>query len=110
MKSYVSDLLELACLILKDVHARCLASDSLELRRDLLKLRRRTEQEGLSFLTITLPSFMTGIERSLEEGVISPTLYRNFGRVGQVPVFLQGVVEILFDRSTGLLLCKEVPP
>lgn len=73
--------------------------------RDILTCRERVEHEGLSFLTITLPSFSTGFERALERKKISPDLFPAFKRgKGSLPAFLSGLTAMVFDRKTGELL------
>jgi hypothetical protein len=76
---------------------------------DYKKLLRRTETEGKSFLTITLPEFGKDFERGLELGFIDSRSFRSFAKVheGAIPAFLQGLTSQVFDRTTGRLL--EVP-
>jgi hypothetical protein len=64
----------------------------------------RVEHEGLSFLTITLPSFARDFEKCLDMGRIDPTLFQGFRRSGSLPAFLQGLTGQVFDRGTGDLL------
>jgi len=99
LKSNVSDSLKLAEVIYIDATAKCIADVS-DLR-DLVTIRSRVESEGLSFLTITLPQFCRDFERSLANGGIDPTAFRNFRKVGAIPAFLQGMLGLLFDRETG---------
>lgn len=103
MKSNVSDYLELVSIIYLDATTRC-SADVSDLR-DLKTIRSRTECEGISFLTITLPSFCKAIERCLALGRIDPsfrgTIFRGFPFNGQVPAFLQGVVGRIFSRENG---------
>lgn len=107
MKSDASDFLTLMAGVYVDATIRCSADVSD--RRDLMTIRSRVKAEGLSFLTITLPSFCKDFERSLADGFISPHLFPRFKRVkgGRIPAFLQGMVEKLFDRETGVLLAYE---
>jgi len=105
LKSNASDYLELALAIYKDACAKCIADVS-DLR-DLLVLRSRVENEGLSFLTITLPQFARDFERSLADGVISSTHFRNFRKNGSIPAFLQGMTSLVFNRETGRILDEE---
>lgn len=100
MKSNESDYLELARCVYIDACARCAADVS---ERDLDTLRTRVEHEGMSFLTITLPTFAKDFERSLADGGIDPTLFRSFKKSGAIPAFLQGMLGQLFDRDTGRL-------
>lgn len=72
--------------------------------RDILTCRERVKHEGLSFLTITLPSFASGFERALEQRKISPDLFPAFKRgKGSLPAFLSGLTASVFDRKTGEL-------
>lgn len=66
----------------------------------------RTNSEGTSFLTITLPKLGKGLQRALATGRISPEDFRGYkmSRGGFLPLFLEGFWERVFDRSTGVLL------
>ena len=64
----------------------------------------RFEQEGDEFLTITLPDFGKDFERSLEQGKVTPDLFKGFKKRQKLPVFLGSFMELLFDRATGTLL------
>lgn len=73
--------------------------------RDMVTCRERVKHEGISFLTITLPSFAKGLERALELRKVSPDLFPAFKRGrGSLPAFLQGLTEKVFDLRTGELL------
>lgn len=98
MKSHVRDCLKLAYSIYKDACAHCVTEISM---RDLLTIRSRVKQEGISFLTITLPSFCRDFERCLDLGYVDPKLFRCFRKSGSIPVFLQGMIGRLFDKETG---------
>jgi hypothetical protein len=100
MKSHVSDLQELAFCILKDASAKC-AVDELNLERDIKTIISRVKHEGLSFLTITLPSFGKDFDRSLDHGSIDSTFFRSFKKKGRFPAFLQGYLSQVFDKSNG---------
>ena len=67
-------------------------------------LQRRFEHEGLHFLTAALPRFAKDFEKSLEQGKVTPYQFVGFRRVGELPKFLGGFVEKVFDRETGVLL------
>lgn len=97
--------------VYKDAYVECSVNPS---PRDLLEIARRVEEEGESFLTITLPSFAKDFERSLANGRIDSNLFRGFRSMRnkrgkqRIPAFLQGIVSLLFDRTTGDLY--EHPP
>lgn len=107
MKSQVNDCLELALCVLKDATARCSAPTS-DLR-DELTIRSRVKKEGLSFLTITLPSFGRDFERSLADGFVDPARFKGFRKCGAyergaIPAFLSGMLGQLFHHESGRLL------
>lgn len=110
MKSNVSEILEMMARIYRDATIRC-SADVSDLR-DLMTIRSRVKQEGLSFLTISLPAFCKEFERSLSLGRIDSTAFPGFRREkhGAIPAFLQGMLSLLFDRETGRLLTYEGPP
>jgi len=105
MKSDESDCLELALSIYLDACAKCPAAVS-DLR-DVQTLTSRVKSEGLSFRTITLPSFAKAFERSHANGFIDYKLFRNFRKSRAIPAFLQGMLSRLFDHETGRLIDEE---
>jgi hypothetical protein len=74
--------------------------------RDAKTVAERSNNEGVSFLTITLPSFGKDFERSLDQGYVDSSSFRAFARVpdGAIPAFLQGMTSQVFDRKTGRLV------
>lgn len=102
MKSHASTLCELAVCVLRDATALCAANESAE--RDIETLISRVEHEGLSFLTITLPSFSSDFERSLELGEVGSECFRSFRKYRRIPAFLRGIVSLVFDADTGRIL------
>lgn len=101
MKSHESNLLDVALCIYKDACAKCAADPQF---RDLEVMRSRVEDEGLSFLTITLPNLGKDLDRSLAEGQIAPEYFRAFKKYGRIPAFLRGIFECVFDKRTGGIL------
>jgi len=99
MKSYESDQIELMTCVFRDAGIRCAATSSV--LRDLVTMRSRVEREGLSFLTITLPSYGKDLEQALNQGYVDSTLFRSFKKNGAIPAFLQGMLSQVFDRDTG---------
>lgn len=99
MKSNVSDHLEMATSIYRDACAKCIAEVS-DLR-DLDYIRSRVKDEGLSFLTITLPSFARDFEQSLQIGSIGSLSFRSFRKYKAIPAFLRGMLSQLFNHETG---------
>jgi len=72
--------------------------------RDIKTASARVKDEGLSFLTITLPSFAKDFELSLERGKVENDVFLSFKKNGSLPAFLQGFSSLVFDRRTGVLL------
>jgi hypothetical protein len=93
-----------------DASAKCVA-DVFDIR-DLITIRSRVENEGLSFLTITLPRFCNDFERSLHSGFIDSNSFTGFIRMREqsIPAFLQGMTSRIFDRWTGRLITDEDHP
>jgi hypothetical protein len=98
LKSHVNDYLEVMQAIYKDACVKCAAKVSL---RDLKTIESRLKDEGVSFLTITLPEFSRDFEKSLELGYVGPQLFRRFRKSGSLPAFLQGMTGCIFNKETG---------
>jgi len=77
---------------------------SVDTTLDLKTIQRRFSDEGESFLTITLSSYGKDFERSLALGEIAHDAFRSFAKYGRLPRLLGGFVELVFNRSTGVLL------
>lgn len=75
--------------------------------RDHKTVTSRTEHEGLSFLTITLPAFCKDLEKGLSQGAVTDDLFPGFARTGGLPRFLGGFLRQVFDSCSGILL--DVP-
>lgn len=100
MKSYANGLLRLAEHIYRDATAKC--SDAAFDYRDLETIRSRVGDEGLSFLTITLPTFGKDFDLSLAAGMIDSTVFRSFKKTGSIPSFLKGMINRVFDSEGRL--------
>jgi len=86
--------------VLADASIWCCTSTT----RDFETITRRVNHEGISFLTITLPTFARDLERALDEGVVGPHLFLSFKKRGSLPRFLGGFCDQVFDRTSGRLL------
>ncbi len=97
----MKSLQEILVCILQDCSMQCGANPS----RDLLTITRRTENEGDSFLTITLPSYCTGLEKALDSGRLSPAYFPKFKfrKATCCPRFLGGYMERIFGSDGSLL-------
>lgn len=105
MKSNESSYLELVRAVYKDACAKCTADVS-DLR-DLKYIESRVREEGLSFLTITLPAFARSFEKCLAEGCVTASAFPRFRRTGAIPSFLKGMLGRIFDQETGRLISDE---
>jgi hypothetical protein len=75
--------------------------------KDINTVLRRVENEGVSFLTITLPSFGKDFQYCLDQASVSPKSFLSFRKTGScLPSFLRGFTELVFDSGTGVLLDK----
>lgn len=74
--------------------------------RDLETITSRIEHEGESFLSISLPTFGACFEQALDRGYCLPTDFPGFRRRRgrPLPLFLGGLVSLVFDPGTGSLL------
>jgi len=105
LKSNVSDYLKLMEVVYIDATIKCIADVSDF--RDLEVIRSRVEEEGFSFLTITLPRFCQDFERSLGLGYIDSKFFQGFRKNRSIPAFLQGMISQIFDRETGSILNEQ---
>jgi len=71
---------------------------------DLKTIEHRVEHEGMSFLTITLPSFGKDLQKGLDRGYVAHDLWTGFRFRGGLPVFLRGFLELVFSPESGVLL------
>jgi hypothetical protein len=88
--------------VLAEAGTRCCTSTT----RDLTTITRRYENEGMSFLTISLPKFCDDFQKSLAEGRVSSTAFQGYRKTGCLPRFLRGFTSLVFDRNSGVLLDK----
>lgn len=81
----------------------CADECGISIDRDLETVRDRVSKEGISFLTISLPSFCSSFELALEKGRIPSDSFAGFRRSRGLPAFLQGFLRRIF-RDNGYLL------
>ncbi len=74
--------------------------------RDSETISSRFEHEGLSFLTITLPSFAADFQKSLEREKVANDVFLSFRKHAGLPAFLRGFLSLVFDARSGVLLDK----
>lgn len=103
MKSNVRDLTDYCECIIIDAYAKC-TTDATNMARDLKVMRHRTGNEGLSFLTITLPAFGSEFERALECRAVTSSFFAGWRKKESLPAFLQALTRLVFDAGTGRIL------
>ncbi len=76
--------------------------------RDIKTVVSRTEDEGESFLTITLPAMSKAFDKALDAGVVDSSTFAGFHRQkqGPLPRFLGGFLSQIFDPVSGVLLAN----
>jgi hypothetical protein len=72
--------------------------------RDSKTIASRFEHEGFAFYAITLPRFGKEFEKALDQGYVDRHLFTGYRRKGELPQFLGGFLDLVFDRSSGVLL------
>jgi len=96
----MKSLIKLVDAVLYDIGDQCCVNT----QQDRKTILSRIEQEGIAFLTITLPAFAKDFERSLELRQVGSSMFRGFSKHKELPRFLGGFLELVFDRFTGRLL------
>jgi hypothetical protein len=96
----LKSLTQLWSVMAKDFAIRCYTSATM----DIKTVQGRSKHEGLSFFTITLPSFGKDFQKSLNDGVVSRDAFQGFSWSAGLPCFLRGFLENVFDRTSGTLL------
>jgi len=101
--------LEILLTQLDEAHLTTCAS----IERDKKTILKRFEDEGESFLGITLPLFFEWLTSSQQDGQIATSIYARFRkrpkRTSVLPCFLHGLTCRIFDAKTGALLAHPDP-
>jgi len=71
---------------------------------DCKTIECRVKHEGLSFLTISLPSFGKDFETALALGKVDRDLFTSFKWQAGLPRLFGGFLDRVFDRDSGVLL------
>ncbi len=77
---------------------------SVSTTRDFKTVTCRVEDEGASFLTITLPRFCDDFQKSLSLGRVTRDMFQGFSWHAGLPRFLGGFLELVFHRASGHLI------
>ena len=102
MKSRVNGFVPLAEALLLDAARKCHTS-SVDVMRDLKTIEHRVKHEGMSFLTITLPTFSAALEKGLSVGRIDSAGFPEWKFQRGLPKFLKGFLSQVFSSTNGVL-------
>ncbi len=91
----MKSLITLTTKVLHDVGVLCGVATS----RDEITISRRCEEEGVSFLEITLPTYAEALEGALARGRWVSDSCPAFGRKGALPRFLRGFADLIFTED-----------
>jgi len=72
--------------------------------RDLKEISSRFEHEGFAFLAISLASYGSDFERSLDRGYVAHDLFIGFRWRAGLPELFRGFLEHVFEPKSGILL------
>ena len=84
----------------KEFANRCCTSATM----DIKTVQGRVKHEGISFLTISLPSFGKDFQKSLDSGIVDRNSFQGFSWRAGLPRFLGGFLDRVFDRDSGVLV------
>jgi hypothetical protein len=87
--------------LLANVITECGNICSANTTQDLKTVERRFGNEGLKFLTLTLPSFEEEFISILKRGWANPDSFPGFKKRGKTPIFLGGFLDLVIDRNSG---------
>lgn len=92
----MKSLLKLHITVLQDVGRQC----SIDIARDVITVTNRCEDEGDSYLTITLPLFAKALEKGLEQGYWPERSDLPIWKYHRgLPAFLRGFLLRIFDEN-----------
>jgi len=96
----MKSLMLLWTMMAKELAIRCNTSATM----DIKYIQGRCLHEGISFLTITLPTFGKDLQKGLDLGYVDHNLFQGFSWKGGLPKFLWGFLDRVFHRNTSVLL------
>lgn len=98
----MKSLIAFASRVLDDLGTRC----GVRSTRDMTTVISRVEDEGVSFLTISLANFGKDLQKALDQGFVDSGQFAGFSRSGGLPKFLSGFLCRVFDSKSGDLLLE----
>ena len=84
----------------KEFASRCCTSATDDIKTVIV----RSEHEGMSFLTISLPAFGKDFQKGLDNGLVDRSSFQGFSWKAGLPRFLGGFLDQVFDRGSGVLV------
>lgn len=96
----MKSLIALWSVLANEMAKRCCTSATM----DIKTVQGRVKHEGISFLTISLPSFGKDFQKSLDQGIVGDDMFGGFARHGGLPRFLGGFLHRVFNRDSGVLV------
>lgn len=81
----------------------CASNSTIKFGRDIQYIEHRLKNEGLSFLTITLPEFASEFFRMLEQGSVDSSSFTGWRKTKYLPSFLKGFTSRVFNIQNGVL-------
>lgn len=93
--------LQMLAALFQDCSAKC---STVSWSHDIRTIKERVAAEGVSFLTLTLPSFSESFFKALERGQVTSDLFIGWKKRLCLPAFMQGFTALVFDQRTGGLL------
>lgn len=94
----MKELLKMMECVILDAPSRCSVKQR---QKDMKTIRHRVQCEGLSFLTITLPSFSDTFFQCVELGEVSSQSFLGWKKRMRLPAFLQGFTSLVFCPTSG---------
>jgi len=90
----------LLCVLIEEI----LSQHSLPANKDVETVQRRVENEGESFMTLTLPELGAALEAALESGFLTRQMCPSFGHNKRetLPRFLGGLFRKIFSEDGHL--------
>jgi len=95
--------MEGSMLLMQQVLQECGTRCGIDTDRDLKRITSRYKNEGLEFLTTSLPNLGKTFEQCLAKREVDLFDWPGWSVVNNLPEFLGGFFEIVFDRTSGRL-------
>lgn len=108
MKSHKTAAQVFGCILL-DAAEMCSVTNA-SVMRDLEVIMSRLRDEGMSFLTLTLPTFCDAVFNGIESGRVASSDFPSWEKQKCLPKFLSGYTKLIFESGTGVLFPEPSIP